>query len=43
MVYTHEVGVYAGLQHHQSVRHNVGQYADGQAHTNGLESFVWAS
>lgn len=26
---------------HQSVAHNVGQYVDGMAHTNGIESF-WA-
>ena len=24
---------------HQSVRHSVGEYVDGMAHTNGIESF----
>ena len=26
---------------HESVKHSVGQYLDGMAHTNGIESF-WA-
>ena len=38
-VYTDEAPAYRGLPHHAAVRHGVGQYVDGQAHTNGLESF----
>ena len=26
---------------HETVRHSVGEYVDGMAHTNGIESF-WA-
>ena len=34
--------VYFGLPHvHGTVRHSVGEYARGQAHTKGIESF-WA-
>ena len=39
MVYTDESASYKGLPHHQAVKHSVGEYVDGQAHTNGLESF----
>ena len=39
MVYTDDATAYRGLSHHQTVRHGVGQWVDGQAHTNGLESF----
>lgn len=42
MVYTDEHPAYHGLPHHQAVKHSVAQYVDGQAHTNGLESF-WAT
>ena len=38
-VYTDEAGCYVGLPNHETVRHRVGQYVDGQAHTNGIESF----
>ena len=41
MVYTDDATAYQGLPHHASVTHSVGQWVDGQAHTNGLESF-WA-
>ena len=37
-IYTDEVMAYRGLPNHQTV----GQWVDGQAHTNGLESF-WAT
>ena len=30
---------YKGLPNHKSVDHSVGQYVDGMAHTNGIESF----
>ncbi len=30
-----------GLPNHQTVKHSVGEYVDGMAHTNGIESF-WA-
>ena len=42
-VYTDEHGAYRGLPgvKHQTVKHSVCEYVDGQAHTNGLESF-WA-
>ena len=38
-VYTDEHPSYAGLPNHQTVKHSVGEYVDGQAHTNGIESF----
>ncbi len=38
-VYTDEASAYDGLPDRESVKHGVGQYVDGQAHTNGLESF----
>ena len=40
-VYTDEHAAYRGLPNHAAVKHGVGQYVDGQAHTNGIESF-WA-
>ena len=40
-VYTDEATMYAHLPNHQAVRHSVGEYVRGQAHTNGMESF-WA-
>ena len=41
-VYTDEHGAYVGLPRpHETVRHSVGEYVNGQAHTNGIESF-WA-
>ncbi len=39
--YTDEASGYVGLSNHASCRHSVGRWVDGQAHTNGLESF-WA-
>ena len=40
MVYTDEHGGYLRLPRaHETVRHSVGEYVDGQAHTNGVESF----
>ncbi|MXW89284.1 MAG: IS1595 family transposase [Acidimicrobiaceae bacterium] len=41
MVYTDDHGAYIGLPHHATVRHSVGEYVDGMAHVNGIESF-WA-
>ena len=38
-VYTDEWWAYRNLPNRQAVRHGVGQWVDGQAHTNGLESF----
>jgi len=38
-IYTDENAAYQHLPNHESVRHGVGQYVDGQAHTNGMESF----
>ena len=40
-VYTDEATAYKGLVgvEHKAVKHSVGEYVDGQAHTNGLESF----
>ena len=41
-VYTDEAPGYRGLPRlHQAVRHGAGEYVDGMAHTNGIESF-WA-
>jgi transposase-like protein len=42
-VYTDEHRSYIGLQgyDHKSVNHSAGEYVNGQAHTNGIESF-WA-
>ena len=41
-VYTDEHGGYKGLPNHETVKHGVGKYVDGMAHTNGMESF-WAT
>ena len=41
-VYTDEAAAYQRLpRKHQTVKHSVGEYVNGQAHTNGIESF-WA-
>ena len=43
-VYTDEHRAYRGLDRvysHSSVKHSVGEYVNGMAHTNGIESF-WA-
>ena len=39
LVYTDEWWGYRDLPNRQTVRHGVGQWVDGQAHTNGMESF----
>ena len=39
LVFTDEWWGYRDLPNRQAVRHGVGQWVDGQAHTNGLESF----
>ena len=41
-VYTDEATMNADLPNHVAVRHSVGEFVRGQAHTNGMESF-WAS
>ncbi len=41
-VYTDDASAYDGLpRDHESVKHSVGEYVRGKAHTNGVESF-WA-
>ena len=41
-VYTDDATAYHGLPFpHRSVKHSVGEYVNGMAHTNGIESF-WA-
>ncbi len=43
IVYTDEASAYVGLDRaHEAVKHSVGEFVRGQAHTNGLESF-WAN
>ena len=39
--YTDDSSIYHELPNHESVKHSVGEYVRGQAHTNGIESF-WA-
>ena len=42
MVYTDEARAYYGMPRaHEAVKHSVGEYVRGMAHTNGMESF-WA-
>ena len=38
-IYTDTATGYSGLPNHEAVRHSVGEYVKGQAHTNGMESF----
>ena len=38
-MFSDEYAAYQGLPNHQTVKHSVGEYADGMAHTNGIESF----
>ena len=38
-VYTDEHLAYKGLPNHTSVKHGTGQFVNGMAHTNGVESF----
>ena len=41
-VYSDDASAYKGMPFdHESVRHSVGEYVSGMAHTNGIESF-WA-
>ncbi|MEP1231296.1 MAG: IS1595 family transposase [Litorimonas sp.] len=45
IVYTDEFRAYNGLAgsySHETIKHSVGEYVRGQAHTNGIESF-WAT
>ena len=39
MVYTDEARAYQGLPFHQAVKHSEAMYVQGDAHTNGVESF----
>ena len=39
-VYTDDAAAYKGMPFdHEAVRHSVGEYVSGMAHTNGIESF----
>ena len=38
-VFTDDATAYKGLGCHQSVKHTVSEYVNGQAHTNGIENF----
>ena len=38
-VYTDDAAAYRGLPNHETVAHSIGEYVNGQAHTNGIESF----
>ena len=38
-VYTDDAAGYRGLPNHKTVKHSVSEYVNGQAHTNGVESF----
>ena len=40
-LYTDESAAYRNIPNRQVVKHKVGEYVNGQAHTNGMESF-WA-
>ena len=40
-VFTDDLLLYRNLPNHTAVNHSAGQYVDGMAHTNGIESF-WA-
>ena len=43
VIYTDESSIYGGLPfEHETVKHSVGEYVNGMAHTNGIESF-WAT
>ena len=41
MIYIDGEPAYASLPRHEAVKHSIGEYVRGQAHTNGMESF-WA-
>ena len=38
-LYTDDAAAYKGLENHETVKHSVSEYVNGQAHTNGIESF----
>ena len=38
-IYTDDALTYNALPNHETVKHSVGEYVRGQAHTNGVESF----
>ena len=38
-VYTDDHTAHRGLVNHAAVKHSVGEYVNGMAHTNGIESF----
>ena len=41
-IYTDDHGGYQGMPfEHETVKHSISEYVNGQAHTNGIESF-WA-
>ena len=40
-IYTDDALTYHALPNHETVKHSVGEYVRGKAHTNGVESF-WA-
>ncbi len=40
-IFTDEWKGYRGLPNHRNVNHTIGQYVEGRAHVNGMESF-WA-
>ena len=39
LVYTDGETGYIGLPNHEAVKHTVGEFVRGQAHTNGIEGF----
>ena len=40
-VYTDDTSAYKSLDNHENVKHSIGEFVRGMAHTNGVESF-WA-
>ena len=38
-IYTDDHMAYRGLRNHETVKHSVGEYVNGEVHTNGMESF----
>ena len=38
-IYTDDALTYHALPNHETVKHSVGEYVRGEAHTNGVESF----
>jgi transposase-like protein len=39
VIYTDDALTYHALPNHETVKHSVGEYVRGKAHTNGVESF----